>query len=275
MYREVYLVRLEFLIFLGSMLKCKEKIIMNIDIKKIEKKYNIDIEKTYQMITKYHDRYLKDKGVVLPGLKQSNGKYLKRGLVLTYLSNNYPDTKEVSKEELTKFIKEFDPNTTDVQDGRHLARQCGWYIDSGKRGDIHANKICNSCYKLRSLERVYPYFEDHRKTTASISDWDKLKEAYDMKCAGCGSEEGKSNNINKNVITELQQGHMNPTLPLEAGNVIPQCQECNRPDRDKYIYDYKGRVIDVTEKELMRKIKKIKSKEMATNIIEHLSKKFK
>lgn len=40
---------------------------------------------------------------------------------------------------------------------------------------------------------------------------------------------------------------MNPALALEFGNIIPQCQVCNRPDRDRWIYDKTGRVIAVAD----------------------------
>ena len=49
----------------------------------------------------------------------------------------------------------------------------------------------------------------------------------------------------KNVITKLQKGHMNPNKPLEEGNIIPQCETCNRADRNYWIYDEKGRVVQI------------------------------
>ena len=51
----------------------------------------------------------------------------------------------------------------------------------------------------------------------------------------------------KNEITKLQAGHINPSKPLELGNIIPQCQVCNRPDRDRWIYDKTGRVIEIAD----------------------------
>jgi len=38
---------------------------------------------------------------------------------------------------------------------------------------------------------------------------------------------------------------MDPNKPLLAGNIIPQCQKCNRGDRNRWIYDEKGRVIRI------------------------------
>ena len=68
-----------------------------------------------------------------------------------------------------------------------------------------------------------------------------------MMRATCGSKEGEYHNIRKNEITKLQAGHMNPSKPLELGNIIPQCQVCNRPDRDRWIYDKTGRVIEIAD----------------------------
>ncbi len=38
---------------------------------------------------------------------------------------------------------------------------------------------------------------------------------------------------------------MNPALKLEEGNIIPQCQICNRADKNRWIYDKTGRVIEI------------------------------
>ena len=62
---------------------------------------------------------------------------------------------------------------------------------------------------------------------------------------------------------------MNPNKPLVAGNIISQCQKCNRADRNRWIYDEKGRVIKLADsnfvrnfdKDVRRKIYKILHKE--------------
>lgn len=97
------------------------------------------------------------------------------------------------------------------------------------------------------LTTHYPSFKPNRRSGIESADFEELKKEYDYKCATCGSVEGKPHNIRKNEITTLQEGHMNPALPLEIGNIIPQCQVCNRPDRDRWIYDKTGRVIAVAD----------------------------
>lgn len=233
-----------------------------------------EIEKIYNNISKYHEKYLKQLGISLPKLKNAQKKYTKDALVLVYLAQNYPNTQEITKEDLTSFIKKFYPEVNDVQQARHLARQKGWYILSGRRGDISQKRICPSCYKLVSLEEAYPGYVQHRTSNISNDSWEELKKSYNYRCASCGSKENEANFINKSAITQLQKGHMNPTLPLETGNIIPQCQECNRGDRNRWIYDERGRVVGLTDEALLNRIKKINSAEKAQIIVDYLVRKF-
>lgn len=205
-----------------------------------------EIEKIWEIILYYYNKYLADKGVELPALKDKNG-YTKNALVLVRLAKNYPNTDIVSKSELTDFIKQYYPDVVDVQQGRHLSMQKGWNIISGTRGDSRYN-IPSGSYKLIDLENPYPAFSSKRREGFS-GDWEKIKEHYGYCCATCGSKEGEEHLFRKGVIVSLQKGHMNPALPLEEGNIIPQCQICNRPDRNKWIYDKTGRVIGVANTE--------------------------
>ena len=78
----------------------------------------MNLEEVYQNIVDYYNRYLKDKGVILPKLK-INDRYTKDALVLIKCFEGYPNTKIVTKDELTKFIQQFYPDVTDVQQARH------------------------------------------------------------------------------------------------------------------------------------------------------------
>jgi predicted restriction endonuclease len=133
-----------------------------------------------------------------------------------------------------------------VQQARHLGAQKGWYILSGGRRDINEEKIPRGSYKLVTLEKPYPGFNlDRRRTNFDKKDFEKLKKEYNYRCATCGSKEGEPHYHWPNTITTLQPGHMDPNKPLELGNIIPQCAKCNRPDRNRWIYDNKGRVISI------------------------------
>lgn len=232
-----------------------------------------EIMDNYELIKKFYENHLKKQGLNLPELKTSKGLYIKDSLVLVYLAKNYPNTNIVSKEELTQFIKKYYPDVNDVQQARHLSRQKGWYIISGQRGDITDIKIPSGSYKLISLEVPYPAFTSHRNTNFSGNFWEDLKQTYNNRCASCGSPENKANYINPSAKTQLQQGHMNPEKPLEEGNIIPQCQECNRGDRNRWIYDERGRVIGLTQEALLSRIKKL-DKEMASIVVKFLKDKF-
>lgn len=208
-----------------------------------------EIQKAYKFIKSYYIKYLKNKKVLLPELKNKKGKYTKDALTLIYLSQGYPKTKIISKQELTKFIKIFYPEVNDVQQGRHLGKQKGWYIISGTRNDLVGVEIPKGSYQLISLEEAHPSFIGDRRTGVQTNDFSSLKEQYNYRCATCGSKEGEYHFIRRGEIVNLQQGHMDPNKDLVSGNVIPQCQICNRADRNRWIYDATGRVIHVANTE--------------------------
>ncbi len=208
-------------------------------MKKMSDKEIIEI---YTMLQFYHDKYLIKHGVILPNLKQG-GNYTKDALVLVRLAKGYPDTETLSKRELTDFMGLYFDDIVDVQQARHLSAQKGWCIQSGTRGE----NIPKGCYKLVSLEIPSPSFISDRRSGVSADNFDSLKKAYDNRCATCGSEEGKPHLYRKGTIVQLQQGHIDPSKDLVPGNIIPQCQVCNRADRNRWVYDKTGRVEEVAD----------------------------
>ncbi|MCK4524698.1 hypothetical protein KAU15_07205, partial [candidate division WOR-3 bacterium] len=74
----------------------------------------------------------------------------------------------------------------------------------------------------------------------------------------------------KGTITKLQKGHKNPNKPLTPENTIPQCQKCNRPDRNYWIYDDNGRVVSIATPRVVLK----SNKKMKKEIYELLKKEF-
>lgn len=209
------------------------------------------IEDTYEIIKQYHTKYLKSHGVQLPSLKRGNN-YTKDALVLVYLAQGYPNTEIISKTELTEFIKTYYPGTNDVQQARHLAAQKGWFILSGTRNDNTSISIPFGSYKLASLEKYYDGFTAERRQECFSKDyWETLKAQYNNKCACCGSVEGQRHRYWKNITVKLQKGHKDPSKPLAEGNIIPQCEQCNRPDRNYWIYDDKGRVISISNEKVI------------------------
>lgn len=231
-----------------------------------------EIREQYALIKTYHDKFLKSHGVQLPNLERS-GEFTKDALVLIYLSLGYPNTKIVSKDELTSFIRQFDPEVNDVQQARHLAAQKGWYILSGTRKDNASLGLKPGEYKLKTLEDYYPGFTHERREYLAGDDFfESLKKQYGYKCATCGSQEGKPHRYWKNTKTVLQKGHMDPSKPLEPGNIIPQCEKCNRADRNYWIYDEKGRVVGIANEKVIDKCSRELKERIYLRLKEELNK---
>ena len=164
---------------------------MSIEDKKVRVLDQKNIEQNYKIICDYHANFLKKYGVKLPKLKDTKGNFTKDALVLVYLADNYPNTKKVSKEELTEFIRSFYPRTNDVQQARHLGAQSGWWIAAGGRDNMVLT-LKRGDYQLYTLEEPYPMFmQGHRIT--ETDDWEKIKQNYKYRCATCGSKEGELN----------------------------------------------------------------------------------
>jgi hypothetical protein len=58
----------------------------------------------------------------------------------------------------------------------------------------------------------------------------------------------------------LQKGHRDPNKPLEIGNIIPQCQFCNRDMyKDNFVFDEFGRPTAVNNPTyILRSTKQVK-----------------
>ena len=99
---------------------------------------------------------------------------------------------------------------------------------------------------LISLDKIYPNFTHKRRDcNLDFEGWEKIKKDYDNRCATCGSKEGEINIRYPGTTTKLQKGHMDPNKKLDANNIIPQCDKCNRPDRNYFVYNNKGRVVKI------------------------------
>jgi len=92
------------------------------------------IEQNYNKIKTLHEKHLKKFGVKLPNLRYY-GNYTKKALVLVYLAYGYPNTRVVTKGELTEYIEHFFGKVNDVQHARHLGcpRRLVYIIGRQKR----------------------------------------------------------------------------------------------------------------------------------------------
>lgn len=211
--------------------------------------HEYELDGLYSEIELLHSEHLERYGINLPKLRHG-GNFTVRGIVLCFLFK-YAGI-PVSKSTLTEIVRQWHPDINDVQEARHLARQKGFNILSGTRGDIWNTGISlkKSEYCLVNLTEPYPGFSGktgHRSARGGKT-FEAIKENYNNRCATCGSLEGERNFLNDSITTELQEAHMNPNLRLTEENTIPQCSECNRAYRDWFIFDGNGRVTNINIK---------------------------
>ena len=158
----------------------------------------------------------------------------------------------MSKTRLTEIIRHYYPNTNDVQQARHLGAQKGWWIIAGGRDNI-VRDLKKGEYQLHSLEKPYPGFKQERRQMDKYK-FAEIKALYGYRCATCGSLEGEPHFHWPQTKTILQIAHMDPRKDLSAGNMIPQCQKCNRADRNYWVYDKKGRVVKIANAAVIEKM---------------------
>ncbi|HZK44125.1 MAG TPA: hypothetical protein VFC73_07525 [Syntrophomonadaceae bacterium] len=212
-----------------------------------------EIPALYNEIKLNYDKYLKNQGVKLPNLRL-RGSYTRNALVLIYLYKNLG--KKVNKGEITIFLEDSGYPTNDMQQARHLGAQSGWYILSGTRRDYAAQnyELGSGDYALVSVTEPHPSFNNaSRSGLLNSESWEEIKKQYGHSCATCGSVEGEPNRYHIGTKTTLEKGHMDPTKQLTLDNCIPQCSTCNRPDRNYFIYDRKGRVKAIADPKFILK----------------------
>ncbi len=206
-----------------------------------------DLVHYFEIVEQQHRKYLAAAGVKLPKLGP-HSKPTKDAIVLATLCKYI--RVPVSKSELTAVVRTYYPETSDVQQARHLSRQKGFFIISGQRGDgeyFAGATVPSGAYCLVTLEEPYPQFDgiSGPRSARGGSDFQELKQKFGNRCATCGSREGEPSFLNRAKVTVLQEGHMDPTRALQIDNMIPQCDECNRAYKDKFIFDGNGRTSDI------------------------------
>lgn len=227
-----------------------------------------ELEALYNELSEWRDVYLSEQVTSMPKLKNGN-VYGKNALVLIYLYKN--SGVAVHKTTLTNFMKKHFPEINDVQQARHLAAQNGWPILSGTRGDVSSTgvKLSEGEYLIETLDTPYSR-SSHRITKLKANSFDELKKEYNNACATCKSKEGQFHSDYTSAIVKLQQGHMDPDLPLVLENCIPQCQFCNRSYQNKYKFDKTGMVKSPARFKVVEEL----SEEQQKLAYEYLKKKF-
>ncbi len=193
-----------------------------------------EIKKIYSELKCIHKKHLEKFGIKMPKLVRVNNpnSYFQDSLCLVYLY--YKKNTDVSKIELTNFIRKFIPNITDVQSARHLSTQKGWNI-------FKSGKIKDCFYRIDDITKPHHnWTKDRRFTDYGDLKWEDLKKLYDNRCATCGSKENEIHLKFKSDIVRLEKGHCNPLKPLTLDNTIPQCNHCNQVYKNKFIFNKNG-----------------------------------
>ena len=213
-----------------------------------------DIQATYNAIEMSFDTHLEKHGVHLPALRKTSKKtntvrYTCNALQLVILT--LYAGRLVPKDYISEIVRSFVPNVKSDQQTRHL-RAMGWdVLGSGKsRGKLRSatNDLKGNLYPANisipsGLYILYqgsisPKFKTQhtRKTRVSgiLTDevWADMLNTWDYTCSLCGDK------------GSLEKGHLDPTKPLTANNVVPMCPDCNNHASDDWVYrvDDKGKV---------------------------------
>jgi hypothetical protein len=126
---------------------------------------------------------------------------------------------------------------TDTQEYRAYAWKLGLYVlqqtrnemknagyPKGKRGD----------YVLHSLKDLKPQKIACRDVKLTPDEFSELEERFQNTCPTCKSVKGQPHVNEPTYITTLEQGHIDPLLPLSKTNCIPQCKLCNATYKNRY-----------------------------------------
>lgn len=178
----------------------------------------------------------------------------------------------IHKSVITDFCKKFDANCAADQQVRHLQAD-GWFLlKNGEEMD--GEKCPRGYYCLFNVNQPYPGFIKKKKfrvNNLQTDDFEEIKKQYGYCCATCGAKEGSEHRYGFAGKVQLQKGHKNPNKPLEIGNIIPQCQFCNRDMyKDNFIFDDYGRPIAINNARYIHR----STEEVQKQMYELLKKKF-
>jgi hypothetical protein len=193
---------------------------------------------------------------------------------ITLISLNLFKGKYVSKSALQNALAEYlNVPGFDLQSGRHLSSQYGFYILSYNELNPDTKQSCpKGYYCLYSLTTISPKYSVLKRSKLNASSLDELKIQCGNKCMHCGSIEGKIN-FRNGSITKLTHGHIDPSLPPTIENSIPLCDYCNGTSKDRFVFQKNGAIHKVNyksqtvAKKSVLEILKFHGKDFIINII--------
>lgn len=205
------------------------------------------------------ENYLKRHDVRLP----KEGSASRVWIAILMLVHDDDAEAWIHKDDISALTHLVLPHVGSDQQVRHLKRR-GWNLESQPHKGTH---------RLSDPHRPSSEWENDRLRRIALKrgDFDILKQAFSDRCATCGAKEGEPDiRYGSRDAVVLQQGHRDPASAGTMGNIIPQCQFCNRAYRDDFVFDEKGRVAAVAS---LRPVKQASSS-VQRAIYEFLKKKF-
>lgn len=192
-----------------------------------------EIGRAFGEVRKDWQMYLKKIGISLP--KAGTYKWYQLAILKRYEQN------AVHKNDISQLLATLTNKAATDQQVRHLKTQGGWFVLN--RGDSYQGKdVPEGCHVLITTKHPSPGGAWQRRAVVAGEDWEKILQQYNYACASCGTKIGEQHRFDKSfVVKVLEKGHMNPSKPLEQGNIIPQCRWCNRTARGDFTFDEQGR----------------------------------
>ncbi len=125
-----------------------------------------EIERIYERLRKAHSRHLEIKGVSLPNLYSRNA-FTQSAVALVGLYSMLGNP--VTKRDLTTFVRLYVDGAEDLQEGRHLGSQRGWYVISSARKDSGTEGWPRDSYSLVSITEPLPNWISPK---SKVQDWE-------------------------------------------------------------------------------------------------------
>ncbi|MCA8834304.1 MAG: hypothetical protein K8953_04385 [Proteobacteria bacterium] len=206
-----------------------------------------ELKAAYDKAADIRMNHLISDDVKLPNWGTAKGYWL---AVLIHCSPDY-----VHKDVMSQIVRKRIPTAAADQQVRHLSDD-GWNLEGDTKG----------AHCITDPYRAHPKYARQLKRSQNLlqsDDFTTIKKAFGNKCATCGAIENQPDPRYVGDMVKLQKGHKDPEKPMEKGNVIPQCQFCNRAYKDDFTFDNKGRVRAVASpKPVLRASKQVKAEVM-------------
>ena len=198
-----------------------------------------EVEEMYEHIRIHHEHHLEGQGVKLPKLMRG-GSYNNNAIQLVLLAANIHVPIEIDA--FTEYVRRFKPSAKANQQPRQL-RLAGWRVlicgknrskltetitfPDGRVLGI-GDRMPNPYNMLVSLTDADAEFREKKRSTDMLSGdnpfYLKLA-AADHTCPVC-----------RRKVSNLEEGHLDPRLPIGGANSIPMCPGCNNQQGQNYSY---------------------------------------